>query len=81
MLACQYQESPAGSWSKTTEAFFQDIFPISLKLLRNMYVGLWEILRTQKICILLLKSVLVSGTVAVNDNKIQNICVYSSVNM
>lgn len=45
-----------------------------------MYVGLWEILRTQKICILLLKSVLVSGTVAVND-KIQNICVYSSVNM
>lgn len=83
LLACQDQQSPAGSWSKT-EPFFQDIFPISLKLLRNMYAALWEILRTQKICVLLLRSVLTSlasGTVAVSDNKIPNICVYSSVNM
>lgn len=66
------------------EEFFQDAFPISLKLLGNMCAALWEILRTQQICILLLRSVLpslVSGTIAVNDNKIQNISVYSSVNI
>lgn len=38
-----------------SEEFFQDIFPISLKLLRNMCAALWEILRTQQICILLLR--------------------------
>lgn len=66
-----------------SEEFFQDIFPISLKLLRNVCAALWEILRTQQICILLLRSVftsLVSGAIAVNDNKIQNIFVYSSSN-
>lgn len=55
-----------------SEEFFQDAFPISLKLLGNMYAALWEILRTQQICILLLRSVLpslVSGTIAVNAIK------------
>lgn len=66
-----------------SEEFFQDVFPISLRLFRNVYAALWEILRTQQICILLLSpelTSLVSGTIAVNDNKIQNIFVYSSVN-
>lgn len=63
--------------------FFQDIFLSSLKLLRNMYAGLWEILRAVKICSLIPRSlvvylhVLLSGTLAVNDHEVQNLCLYS----
>ena len=63
--------------------YFHDISFISVKSLRNMYAGLWEILRAQKVYSLIPWSfvmflhLLLSGALAVNDNKIHNLCLYS----
>lgn len=81
---CHHWQLAAGSLNYTEE-YVQCIFFISFKnLLGNIYAALRKMLRVQKVCSLTPRSLLMylhlflpSGTLAVGDNKILELCFYS----